>query len=217
MANVFFLIYSAIGYIIGLASLAYLFGFLIDFGVPKGVNDGEIHSIWTSILVNACLVLGFGLHHSITARSSFKRWWTQWIPQPIERATYVFMTAALTFVVVFFWKPIPITIWILENTYSVAILAAYAATWMMMAASTFHFGHFGFMGLQQAWDRLIDRPAGPVPFTARYLYALVRHPISLGWMLMPWLTPHMTVGQLVWAVAVTVYVLAATIDVRGIG
>ncbi len=50
-----------------------------------------------------------------------------------------------------------------------------------------------------------------MPFTARYLYALVRHPISLGWMLLPWLTPHMTTGQLVWALTMGIYVLIATV------
>lgn len=211
MAKFLFLVYSVIGYAIGLTSLAYLFGFLIDFGVPKGINDGVRYSLWPSILTDACLVLGFGLHHSVTARQPFKRWLTQWIPQPIERSTYVLMTSFLTFVVVYFWKPIPIEIWSVESrSWSTVILAAYLATWTMMVASTFHFGHFGFMGLQQAWDRFWGRPVRSVPFTARYLYALVRHPISLGWMLMPWLTPHMTVGQLVWAVAVTVYVLIAT-------
>ena len=211
MVNSLYLIYAAIAYALGMASLAYLFGFLIDFGVPKGINDGEYHSLWRSILWDTSLVLCFGLHHSVTARSSFKRCWTQWVPQAIERSSYVLMAALLTFVVVYFWKPIPIKIWSADSQlWSGAILAAYASTWMMMVASTFHFGHFGFMGLRQAWERYLNRPAHPVPFTVRYLYALVRHPIGLGWMLMPWLTPNMTVGQLVWAVTVTIYVLVAT-------
>lgn len=211
MKGVFFLIYSTIAYVLGLASLAYLAGFLIDLGVPKGINDGEVYSVWISVVIDACLVLGFGLHHSVTARSSFKRWWTRWIPQPIERATYVYMTAALTFIVVLFWQPIPVTLWQVESQPgSLMILTLYAATWLMMSASTFHFGHLDFFGLRQAWDRFRRHSDSSVRFTAQYLYALVRHPISLGWMLVPWLTPHMTVGQLVWAVSVTTYVLVAT-------
>ncbi|MCH9695501.1 MAG: isoprenylcysteine carboxylmethyltransferase family protein [Gammaproteobacteria bacterium] len=211
MTKFLFLFYSAIGYLLGLASLAYLAGFLIDFGVPKGINDGNVQPFWISVLIDTSLVLGFGLHHSLTARSSFKRWWTQWIPEPIERATYVYMTAVVTFIVVFFWQPIPVTIWQVENQAgSILVLTVYVAIWLMMSAATFHFGHFGFFGLRQAWDRYLDRSAASVPFTARYLYSLVRHPISLGWMLMPWFAPHMTVGQLVWALTVTCYVLIAT-------
>ncbi len=92
--NALLLGYSAIAYSLGMASLAYLAGFLADFGVPKGINDGDVRPVWTSISVNVCLVLGFGLHHSLTARTSFKEWWTTWVPQPIERATYVLMTSA---------------------------------------------------------------------------------------------------------------------------
>ena len=39
--SMFLLGFSAIAYVLGLASLAYLAGFLADFAVPKGINDGE--------------------------------------------------------------------------------------------------------------------------------------------------------------------------------
>ena len=89
MKKTFFLTYAAVAYLLGSVSLVYLAGFLIDVGVPKGINDGEFRSVLSSLIVDACLIFGFGLHHSITARSSFKLWWTRWIPEHIERATYV--------------------------------------------------------------------------------------------------------------------------------
>ena len=121
------------------------------------------------------------------------------------------MTVVLTFLLVYLWQPIPETIWRVDDlVVSRLILAAYFATWAMMLASTFHFGHLGFFGVTQALGAYRNRPEASAAFAARYLYALVRHPISLGWILTPWLTPHMTVGQLVWAVSVTAYVLIAT-------
>lgn len=211
MKRAIFLTYSAVAYMLALASLVYLMGFLVDMGVPKGINDGPIGSTWLSVLINAALLFIFGLHHSITARASFKRWWTRIIPRPIERATYLYMTVALTCLVVCLWQPIPATIWRVDNPFvSQLILAAYLATWVMMLASTFHFGHLSFFGVSQALDRFRNRPEANTPFAARYLYALMRHPISLGWMLTPWLTPTMTAGQLVWALSVSAYVLIAT-------
>jgi protein-S-isoprenylcysteine O-methyltransferase Ste14 len=211
MKRTIFLTYSAIAYVLAIASLAYLIGFLADVGVPKGINDGSNGPLWPSVLIDAALLALFGLHHSITARASFKRWWTLIVPRPIERATYLYMTVALTYLVVYFWQPIPETVWRVQNPiFSLLIYSGYLATWAMMLASTFHFGHFSFFGLSQALERFRNRPEASVPFTARYLYALMRHPISLGWMLTPWLTPHLTVGQLVWALSVTVYVLIAT-------
>jgi protein-S-isoprenylcysteine O-methyltransferase Ste14 len=212
MKRTFSLLYALGGYLLGMATIAYLIGFLADFGVPKAVNTGaQGGALWLSALIDAALVLGFGLHHSLTARRGFKAWWTKIVPAHLERATYLYMTAAAMAALVLMWRPIPNTLWRVEAPgATVAIVAAYLAVWGMMFAATFHFGHFGFFGLRQAWDALRARTADAPSFSARYLYALARHPISLGWMLTPWLTPHLTVGQLVFALSATAYVLAAT-------
>lgn len=203
--------YAGLAYLLAMISLAYIIGFLADFGVPKGINDGPDSPVWLVLIIDAGLVALFGLHHSTTARRRFKVWWTGYVPPSIERATYLYMTAGMTFILVALWRPIPVTIWRVDQpTLAAVIVTFYLAVWLLMLASTFQFGHLSFFGLQQALDRFRRRPAGSTTFTARYLYALVRHPISVGWMLTPWLTPHMTVGQLTYAVSIMVYVLIAT-------
>lgn len=205
------LAYAGCAYLLALANLAYIVGFLAGFGVPKGINDGELIAFWPAVLIDASLVGLFGLHHSITARASFKRWWTKIVPQPIERATYLYMTLIMTVLLVAFWKPIPVTIWQVQASWAVALIyAAYLAVWGMMFAATFHFGHFGFLGLAQAWQNFRNAPPQPSNMTARYLYAMVRHPISLGWMITPLITPHLTVGHLVFSAATVVYILIST-------
>ena len=205
------LAYGLGGYILATLSIAYFAGFFADFLVPKGINDGVPGALLPSIAVNLGLIWLFGLHHSTAARRWFKARLTRIVPQHMERATYLYTTTIFAVVLFTFWKPIPITVWRVESTGPVfAIYALYLAVWAMMFASTCHFGHFGFFGLQQVWDRFLERAPMAVPFASKYLYGLVRHPISLGWMLAPWFTPHMTVGQLVFAFGATVYVLAAT-------
>ncbi|GGX68757.1 methyltransferase family protein [Saccharospirillum salsuginis] len=204
--------YAGIAYALAMANIVYIVGFLADFGVPKGINTGHYDgSLTSAVVVNLLLVTGFGLHHSVTARPFFKRWWTRFVPAHLERATYLYMTAVVTAILVVAWQPIPITVWHVDNVWAAgAIIGAFLLTIGMMFSATFHFGHFGFFGLSQVWRWVREaRPAEPV-FAARYLYALIRHPISLGWMVLPWLTPRMTVGQLVFAVSVTLYVLIAT-------
>lgn len=205
------LFYALSAYILATVTLLYIMGFLADIGVPKGIGDGEIGPLWPSILINAGLIGAFGLHHSITARASFKRWWTKIIPAPIERATYLYMTAIMTALLVLFWQPIPITIWHVQSGFAVGLIyAGYIGIWTMMSAATFHFGHFGFFGLAQAWQNFRQTPPKPSGMTARYLYALVRHPISLGWMTAPLMMPHFTVGHLVFAGATFAYIILAT-------
>ncbi len=204
------LAYALGAYFLATASLVYIMGFLVDFGVPKGLSDGETTTLWSAMLIDAGLVFLFGLHHSITARTSFKRWWRKIVPVPIERATYLYMTTFMTAVLVIFWQPITITVWHVPDLAAGFVYAAYLAVWAMMSAATFHFGHFSFFGLTQVWQNFRDISPQPSSMTARYLYGLVRHPISLGWMVAPLVMPHLTVGHLVFAGATFVYIMLAT-------
>lgn len=211
LARTGILLYGACAYVLALANIAYLIGFIADYGVPKGINDGTEGPLWLALAVNAALIGLFGLHHSFTARRRFKARWTRIVPPPMERATYLYMTAIATALLVVFWRPIPVTLWEVQSTPGVAALtAAYLGVFVLMFAATFHFGHFEFFGLRQAYDRFRGSVGLGTGFAARWLYAVVRHPIGLGWMLAPWLTPHMTAGQLVFALGTAAYVLAAT-------
>lgn len=87
------------------------------------------------------------------------------------------MTTIMTFLLVIFWQPIPIMIWYVQSGLAAGfIYATYIAVWVMMAAATFHFGHFEFFGLTQAWQNFRDAALNSLGMTTRYLYAFVRHP-----------------------------------------
>ncbi|NKB57998.1 MAG: isoprenylcysteine carboxylmethyltransferase family protein [Alphaproteobacteria bacterium] len=205
------LVYTAVGYVAGLVSLAYIAGFLMDFGVPKGINDGSNGPLWLALVVDTALIAAFGLSHSIPARRWFKAWWDDTLPAELQRASYVILTSLMTALLVGFWRPIPDVIWVVEEPAAIgAIIALYLCVWLMMAAATFHFGHFRFFGLAQGWARARARSMAGSSFSARLLYAIIRHPISFGWITVPWITPHMTTGQLVFALGALVYVLIAT-------
>jgi protein-S-isoprenylcysteine O-methyltransferase Ste14 len=80
----------------------------------------------------------------------------------------------------------------------------------MIVLATFNIDHFSFFGLRQVWDHVLGRTARTVPFTARFLYGIVRHPISLGWIILFWSTPNMTAGHLLFATCMTVYIAIVT-------
>ncbi|MFC4272692.1 methyltransferase family protein [Sneathiella chungangensis] len=205
------LIYALVAYAIASFNLVYIMGFLAELYVPKNISDGIQGELWTAILIDIGLLWLFGLHHSITARTWFKKYWTRFVPRPIERATYLYMTAIMTGLLIHFWRPIPITVWqfdteILRNS----IYGVYLLIWGLMLLATFQFGYFGFFGLKQAWERFRNKHAAATGFSAKWLYGIVRHPISLCWMMMPWITPHLTVGHIVFALGISSYILVAT-------
>jgi methanethiol S-methyltransferase len=205
------LAYGAGGYAAGLASIAAVVAFLADLPFFKGVNAGDQGPIGPSIAINLGLIGLFGLHHSVTARRWFKARWTRLIPPALERTTYLWMSTAAVALLILFWQPVTIPLWQVSDPWAAgAIWAAFLAVWGLMFSATFPIGHLRFFGLAQVWNRVRGLPEPNPAFTARWLYGLVRHPISLGWMLVPWLTPQMTLGQITFAIGTMVYVLTAT-------
>jgi methanethiol S-methyltransferase len=83
----------------------------------------------------------------------------------------------------------------------------YAAGWALLFYATFLLDHFDLFGLRQVWLNLVAKPITPLTFKTPWLYRQVRHPIYVGWLMIVWPTPTMTVAHLVFAVGSTVYIL----------
>jgi protein-S-isoprenylcysteine O-methyltransferase Ste14 len=78
---------------------------------------------------------------------------------------------------------------------------------VLIVWSTFLTDHFDLFGLRQVWLHWQGRPYTPVPFVERSLYRHVRHPMMLGLAIWLWATPDMSVGHLVFSVAMSVYIV----------
>ncbi len=79
----------------------------------------------------------------------------------------------------------------------------------MLLFATFLINHFDLFGLRQVWLELLGKPYRPLTFGTPVLYRYVRHPIYVGWFLIFWATPTMTVTHLVFALATSAYMLIA--------
>ena len=201
-------LYSLAAYGLFLAVFLYLVAFVGNLPVSRTVDAGPATDTWLAVGIDLLLIALFGLQHSVMARPAFKRWLTQAVPAPMERSTFV-LAASLVLVLLYWqWRPLPATVWQVQGGAATLMWVLCALGWGTVLLSTFLINHFDLFGLRQTWMNLLRRPVAPLEFRTTLLYRVVRHPIMLGFLLAFWFTPHMTAGHLLFALGMTVYILA---------
>ena len=203
-------LYGVFAYLLGLLSLIYAFGFLINFAVPKSIDSGDTSDFVPSLVINLLLLSVFAVQHSVMARPAFKRWWTQFVPEHLERSTYVLLTGLVLLLLYWQWRPMTDDIWHVENNMGVIFLyGLFGLGWIILFLSTFMISHTDLFGLRQVYLNLKTKDYSTLEFKIRGLYKFVRHPIMTGIIIAFWSTPNMTVGHLLFAAVTTAYILVA--------
>ncbi|RON38338.1 methanethiol S-methyltransferase [Pseudomonas brassicacearum] len=202
------LLYSLFCYLCFLLTALYLTGFLSGIGVPKDINSGSRLDWPVATLVDTLLITLFAVQHSGMARKRFKRWWTRFVPPPIERATYVLSTCLPLALLFWLWQPMETSIWRVTSVWGHGLLMV--LFWLglgLVVLATFLFSHVELFGIKQALNAFYPaRPENPA-FKTPLLYKLVRHPMYLGFVMVFWATPDMTAGHLLFALLNTLYIL----------
>jgi len=210
MKRIAFFLYGTFCYLFFLGIFLYAVGFLGNFGVPNTIDGPPQVSVWQALAINTLLLGLFALQHSVMARQGFKRWWTQYVPPPIERSTYVLFTNIALALMFYAWQPMGGEIWQVQDPIGQGLLyGVFAAGWGLVLMATLQINHFDLFGMRQVWLYLRNQEYTPLPFKTPALYRHVRHPLYVGWFLAFWATPRMTVAHLVFAVTTTLYILMA--------
>lgn len=184
--------------------------FIGNFGLENTMDGAPRVAVGWALVVNLGLLTVFALQHSVMARPAFKRWWTQYVPAPVERSTYVLFSNLAILALCWFWEPIGGTVWHIENpVLRAAVYTLYAAGWIGVVSTTFLINHFDLFGLRQVWLYLKGEPYTVLPFRTPGPYRMVRHPLYIGWLTVFWAAPTMTVAHLMFALATTAYILIA--------
>jgi protein-S-isoprenylcysteine O-methyltransferase Ste14 len=183
--------------------------FVGDLGFAKTVDSGAPVLGWTaSAGVDAALILLFGLQHSVMARAPFKAWLTRHVPAAAERSTYVLASSIALAILFACWQPIAIALWNHNDGWKHALLvASFWIGWALVLSSTFLVNHFDLFGLRQVWLFFRNREYTPVPFEESWVYRRIRHPLMASFLVGFWATPRMTIGHLLLAIGMTVYIL----------
>lgn len=199
--------YGVLAYLLANTTIVYAAGFLANAFVPKSVDWGVTHTLGDPFAVNLGLLAVFGLQHSLMARPAFKDRWTRVIPESMERSTYV-LAASLSLLILFVaWRPLPSVIWDVHGVPALLLWGINLGGWLLMLWAVTMIDADDLLGLRQvrAYRDQSDLPA--LEFQTPALYRHIRHPIMSGFLVAFWTTPHMTVGHLLFAGGMTVYIL----------
>jgi protein-S-isoprenylcysteine O-methyltransferase Ste14 len=207
MIRLLVFIYGLLSYVVFFFTFLYAVGFVSGTAVPKTIDTGEVVAPAEALIVNILLLSLFAIQHSVMARKQFKQWWTQYVPKPVERSTYVLL-ASLTLVLLFWqWRPMPAIVWRTDDPdIAVAIATLSLVGWVIVFTSTFLINHFELFGLHQVANNLTGREMPTPRFRTPLYYKFVRHPIYLGFIIAFWAAPMMTVGHLLFAAVTTAYI-----------
>ncbi|HEX9101863.1 MAG TPA: isoprenylcysteine carboxylmethyltransferase family protein [Polyangia bacterium] len=191
MGRVAVVAYRLVCYLAFLASFAWLFCFVGDFFLPHTVDRGRAAPLAEALAVDVGWFVLFSLQHSLMARESFKRRWTRLVPAATERSHYVLASSLMMGLLFWQWRPLPAVVWEVASTpWRQALVALYLVGWALLVASSFLIDHFELFGLRDPVARPLSTPL---------LYRWVRHPIYVGYFVVFWATPRMTVGHVLLA------------------
>jgi protein-S-isoprenylcysteine O-methyltransferase Ste14 len=186
-----------------------------DLGLARSVSVGPTGPTgpagW-ALATDLALVGLFGFQHSLMARPAFKRAWTRYVPPALERSTYVLFSSLALIVLFRCWRAMPQSVWdIRQPLLRLAATTGFWGGWTLAFASSFLISHLDLFGLRQAWCLFRRVPCREPEFRVNAVYARVRHPLMLGFLVAFWSTPAMTLGHLVFALGSSGYILAGTL------
>ncbi len=198
--------YAVLAYLAFLASFGYFALFLLDLVEPS-VDRGAVWPAPVAVLWDLVLVAGFGLQHSLMARPAFKRVWVIAVSPALERSTYVIAASVTLAILCRAWAPVPVEVWAFGSAGRGMAYAVFAAGLALATYATFLQDHLHLFGIRQALG-LAELPHGPL--SDRGIYGWTRHPMMLGMFIMLWATPVMTAGHLLFALAMSAYMVVGT-------
>lgn len=201
-------IYGLGAYAISVITCLYAIGFVGNIVVPTALDDVPKGSYGESLATDLGLLFLFAVQHSVMARRKFKKWSTRLVPEPIQRSTYVLVSALLLLFVFWQWRPMPDVVWELQHPILQRLTELlFWLGWLIAIHSSFLIDHGEIFGLRQIRLYVRGQPYTPVKFKMPDVYRYVRHPLMLGLLTAFWAAPVMTLGHFVFAFAFTVYVL----------
>lgn len=196
--------------IFGLAVLAMVAAMF--FGMSQSL--GTVPSPW-SWLANIALLLQFPLVHSLLLSKYGRAVLAALAPKPhagtLATTTYAIIASVQLLALFALWTPSGIIWWQADGALFWILCALYGATWALLGKASIDAGaevQSGALG----WMSLVANKSPKFPdMPETGLFALIRQPIYLSFALTTWFVPVWTPDQLLLALVLSGYCLAAPV------
>jgi len=207
MSRLIALVYGMACYAFFFVTFLYAIAFVEDFPVPRTIDAGLRAPMTEALLINMLLMALFAIQHSVMARPQFKAWWTQFVPKPVERSTYVLFASALLALLCWQWRPIPAVVWHVSDPLAAAMLTGLSVLgFLIVLSSSFLINHFELFVVHHVLNNFFFNDTATTEIYTPLFYNFVRHPLYLGFIIAFWVAPTMTAGHLLFAAVTTAYI-----------
>lgn len=186
---------------------AFLYLYLSAWGV--GTNDQVSGALWRPVLADTGLFTIFALHHSLLARTGAKRIVTTVLPPWLERSAYTWVASLLFLLVCLEWQPVPGRLYVLPGIWPLLGHAIQIAGLVLTVRGTAALDALDLAGVRQVLNARRAAPPRHVPLKTNGVYAIVRHPLYFGWVLLVFGAPAMTATRFTFAVVSSLYLAIA--------
>ncbi|XP_060520280.1 nurim homolog [Cylas formicarius] len=219
MVNKFLDVFKLTISLAGLISTFYAVIELTYFlSVPRTVKlsakDPWLESSW-ALLVDMCLLTLFIIQHSTMASESFKHFLYSYKIRETQRSLYVISTAAFIWILIKYWQVAPIlALWQLDFSYKPALwlyIGIHFMAWIIIYVANICTDVTELLGIKQVYYSLVNLPDPNrrKSYQLRKLTTHMRHPSFLGFLLIFWFFPVMTLDRLLLAAILTSYMYIA--------
>jgi protein-S-isoprenylcysteine O-methyltransferase Ste14 len=194
-------------FVLSLGSFVYFY--LIVLAEPIDAASGGVAG---AMAIDLALFTAFALHHSVLARAAVKQRLARLLPAPIERSVYVWTASLLFLAVCLLWRRVPGTVYDITGTPALIFLTGQAAGVLLIMRAAAALDMLELAGIRQAQSPQSAASSGSIEtsiLTETGVYGIVRHPIYLGWLLLTWCVPRLTVDRLLFAAVSAAYILIA--------
>lgn len=180
---------------------------IYQYATAWGVEPSGDH--WSPALLDVGLFTIFALHHSLLARTGAKRLVTTVLPPWLERSAYTWVASLLFLLVCIEWRPVPGVLYAMPDGWRLLGRAAQIIGLVLTIKGTAALDGLDLAGIRQVLDA--RRAAAPrhVPLKTDGVFAIVRHPLYFGWVLLVFGDPTMTGTRLVFAIVSSSYLAIA--------